>query len=134
MEPTLRPEQLRSARLAAGLTQTEAADRLGVSQAYLALLESGRRPVTPPLASRIVHLYALGPIALPLRSTHLGDWDSSSLAEGLASLGYPGFRQPKEFREARALNQELIHLRVHAEKGVREGRQCMRAVPGDQEQ
>jgi predicted DNA-binding protein (UPF0251 family) len=35
----LTPNQLKSARLAAGLTQREAANRLGVSQAYLALLE-----------------------------------------------------------------------------------------------
>lgn len=93
MEPGLRPEQLRSARRAAGLTQHQAAERLGVSQAYLALLERGRRPVTAQLGSRIVNLYRLGPIALPVSTEHLGDWESSSLAAGLASLGYPGFRQ-----------------------------------------
>jgi transcriptional regulator with XRE-family HTH domain len=93
MDDSLRPEQLKSARTAAGLTQHQAADRLGVSQAYLALLERGRRPVTTPLRSRIVDLYRLGPIALPLDGDNLGCWDSSSLAAGLASLGYPGFRQ-----------------------------------------
>ena len=92
MDENLRPDQLKSARLAAGLTQHQAADRLGVSQAYLALIERGRRPVTTPLRSRIVDLYRLGPIALPL-GDNLGCWDSSSLAAGLASLGYPGFRQ-----------------------------------------
>jgi transcriptional regulator with XRE-family HTH domain len=93
MEQSLRPDQLRSARIAAGLTQHQAADRLGVSQPYLALLEHGRRPVTARLGSRIANLYGLGPVALPLSTEHLGDWDSSSLAAGLASLGYPGFRQ-----------------------------------------
>lgn len=93
MEQRLRPEQLRLARRAAGLTQHEAANSLGVSQAYLALLERGRRPVTAQLGSRIANLYGLGPIALPLSTENLGDWDSSSLAAGLASLGYPGFRQ-----------------------------------------
>lgn len=93
MEPRLRPDQLRSARRAAGLTQQQAADRLGVSQAYLALLERGRRPVTAQLGSRIVNLYGLGHFALPLSAEHLGDWNSSSVAAGLASLGYPGFRQ-----------------------------------------
>jgi transcriptional regulator with XRE-family HTH domain len=93
MDDRLRPERLKLARTAAGLTQHQAADRLGVSQAYLALLERGRRPVTAQLKSRIVDLYGLGPVALPLNADNLGCSDSSSLAAGLASLGYPGFRQ-----------------------------------------
>jgi transcriptional regulator with XRE-family HTH domain len=93
MEQFLSPDHLRSARRTAGLTQHQAADRLGVSQAYIALIELGRRPVTGHLGPRIVNLYGLGPVALPLSAENLGDWDSSSLAAGLASLGYPGFRQ-----------------------------------------
>lgn len=87
------PEGLRAARNTMGLTQHQAADRLGISQAYLALLERGRRPVTDQLAARIASLYSLGPIALPLSSQNLAKWNSSSFAAGLASLGYPGFRQ-----------------------------------------
>ncbi len=93
MEQCLRPERLRSARRTAALTQHQAAKRLGVSQAYLALLEGGRRRITPQLGVRIAKLYGLGPAALPLSTENLSDWDSSSLATGLASLGYPGFRQ-----------------------------------------
>ena len=93
MDQRLRPEQLKSARRMAGLTQHQAAERLGVSQAYLALLERGRRPVTAQLRSKIVDLYRLGSIALPLDSDNLDGWDSSSLAAVLASLGYPGFRR-----------------------------------------
>src|SRR4051794_7337475 len=93
MERGLRPDQVRSARLARGLTQQQAADRLRVSQAYLALLEGDRRPVTVRLATRIARLYGLGPIALPLSTERVGDSDSSSLANALASLRYPGFRQ-----------------------------------------
>jgi transcriptional regulator with XRE-family HTH domain len=93
MEDRLRPEQLKSARTSAGLTQHQAADRMGVSQAYLALLERGRRPLTAQLKSRIVEIYGLGPVALPLDADNPGCSDSSSLAAGLASLGYPGFRQ-----------------------------------------
>jgi transcriptional regulator with XRE-family HTH domain len=93
MGPSFRPEQLRLARRAAGLTQQRAAKRLGVSQAYLALMEGGRRPVTDRLGSRIGKLYGLGPVALPVNTERLSDWDSSSMAAGLASLGYPGFRQ-----------------------------------------
>ena len=88
----MRPEHLRLARRTAGLTQQQASARLGVSQAYLALLERGRRPVTPLLGPKIVKLYGLGPTALPLEAASVGSWDSSSLAAALASLGYPGFR------------------------------------------
>lgn len=93
MEPSLRPEQIRAARRAAGLTQQQAAKKIGVSQAYLALLESGRRPVTARLGTRIAKLFGLGPLALPVRTENVERWDSSSLAAAIASLGYPGFRQ-----------------------------------------
>ncbi len=63
-----------------------------MSQVYLAMLERGRRPVTAALRVRVADLYHLGPIALPLDDGNLSE-DSSSLAAGLASLGYPGFRQ-----------------------------------------
>ncbi len=85
-------EQLRPARKAAGLTQQQAAARLGISQAYLALLERDRRPVTARIASNIVKVYGLGPTALPLDADSIDSWNSASLAAALASLGYPGFR------------------------------------------
>ena len=103
----MRPEQLRSARQTAGLTQQQAADRLGVSQAYLALLERGRRPVTAPLGMKIVKLYRLVPTALPLESDGIDSWHSSSLAAALASLGYPGFRQ---LRGAHRKNPAVVLL------------------------
>ena len=64
-----------------------------VSQAYLALLERGRRPAANRIGSRIVKQYVLGPTALPLEAGTVGSWDSHHLAESVASLGYPGFRQ-----------------------------------------
>jgi len=103
----LRPEQLQSARRTAGLTQQQAADRLGVSQAYLALLERGRRPVTAQLGSKIVKLYRLGLTALPLGSDSIDSWHSSSLAAALARLGYPGFRQ---LRGAHRKNPAVVLL------------------------
>jgi transcriptional regulator with XRE-family HTH domain len=93
MERRFSPEQLRSARRGGGLTQHQAADRLGVSQAYLALIERGRRPVTARLGSRMVDFYGFGAVALPLDVPKPGVWDSAGLAAGLASLGYPRFRQ-----------------------------------------
>jgi transcriptional regulator with XRE-family HTH domain len=93
MRQSLSPDQLRAARRAAVLTQQQAAGRLRISQAYLALLESGRRPVNARLASRLVKVYGLGPLALPVSAAEIAAWDSSSIATALAGLGYPGFRQ-----------------------------------------
>jgi len=88
----MRAEQLRAARLAAGLTQQQAAKRLGISQAYLALLEHGLRPVTASLSLKITKLFRLGPTTLPLETGRVDSWNSASIAAALASLGYPGFR------------------------------------------
>lgn len=101
----MQPEQLRSARQAAGWTQQQAAERLGVSQAYLALLERGRRPVTARLASNIAKVYYLGPAALPLEAESMDSWNSASLAAALAGLGYPGFRR---LRGRRKRNPALV--------------------------
>ncbi|MCW5981673.1 MAG: helix-turn-helix transcriptional regulator [Bryobacteraceae bacterium] len=75
------------------MTQQEAAKTLRVSQPYLALLESGRRPVTARLGTKIANLYGLDPVALPVDASNVDGWDSSSLAAAIASLGYPGFSQ-----------------------------------------
>jgi transcriptional regulator with XRE-family HTH domain len=80
------------ARETVGFTQQKAAERLGVSQAYLALMETGRRRVNEEVGLKLVDLYRLGPTALPLRVDNLESWDSAYLAKALANLGYPGFR------------------------------------------
>jgi transcriptional regulator with XRE-family HTH domain len=90
----LTPDQLRSARRAANLTQQQAARRLRISQPYLALLETGHRPVTAPLTGRLAKLYNLGPLALPLTTAQLSDWNSATLATALANLGYTAFPKP----------------------------------------
>jgi transcriptional regulator with XRE-family HTH domain len=89
---SFRPYQLRLARETVGFTQQQAADRLGVSQAYLALMETGRRRVTEQVGLKMTDLYRLGPSVLPLHVDDLESWDSESLAKALANLGYPGFR------------------------------------------
>jgi transcriptional regulator with XRE-family HTH domain len=86
------PDRLRLAREAVGFTQQQAAVRLGVSQAYLALMETGRRRVTGQVGLKMIDLYRLGPTALPLHADDLEPWDSATLAKALANLGYPGFR------------------------------------------
>jgi transcriptional regulator with XRE-family HTH domain len=83
---------LRSGRLSKKLSQVKAATRLGISQPYLAMLESGRRQLTPELARRAMKVYGLPPTVLPpseLSSHHRVD--GSTLANDLAALGYPGF-------------------------------------------
>ena len=101
------PELLRSARRTAGLTQQRAADRLGVSQAYLALIESGRRPATARLVPRLAKLYRLGPTVLPLETGRVEAWRPARLAAAIASLGYPGFRQ---LRRGAPRNPALVLL------------------------
>jgi transcriptional regulator with XRE-family HTH domain len=98
---------LKAARKSAQLTQQAAAARLGISQAYLALLENGRRPVTSELASKLAKLYRLGPTAEPLETRAPQRTDSASIASALAALGYPGFRQ---LRHGRPKNPAVILL------------------------
>ncbi len=111
----MRPEQLRSARETAGLTQQQVAERLGVSQAYLALLERGRRRVTSVLWLKIVKIYRLGPTALPSSADGIGSWDSASLAAAVASLGYPGFRH---LRGGRKKNPAVVVLAAIAASDI----------------
>lgn len=84
---------MKEGRRKAGLTQVEAAARLGVSQPYLSQLERGRRPVTAPLARAATALYRLPATALPMPdAVRLGAAaDPARLARQLAGLGYPAF-------------------------------------------
>jgi len=75
----------------AGLTQVQAARRLGVSQPYLSQLEKGERPVTAELARAAATLYGLPATALPLPESAPESADPQRLARQLAGLGYPGF-------------------------------------------
>ena len=83
---------LREARRKKGWTQEETAEKLGVTQAYLSMLESGRRSMPSALARLAVEALHAPPTALPLHTqaveTPLG---SEKLSLQLAALGYPGF-------------------------------------------
>lgn len=102
----MNPQQFKAGRLAAGLTQVVAAERLGVSQAYLSQLEKGRRPVTEEIARLATRLYRLSPVALPLpeESVDFRDVDASKLARQLSGLGYPGF----EYLRGERVNPALL--------------------------
>jgi len=82
-------QTLRQARTNVGMSQVEAAERLGVSQTLLSLMEKSERSVTPAVAERaVVHLHAT-PEELPVSSNTRHSDDQ--LAADLGTLGYPGY-------------------------------------------
>src|SRR3989449_9208971 len=93
---------LKTGRLAKGLSQVEAAGRLKVSQSYLAMLEGGVRRLTPELARRAMRVYDLAPTALPPSELNVASDQTASetLAGDLAALGYPGlaYLRPRNWK------------------------------------
>jgi transcriptional regulator with XRE-family HTH domain len=83
--------QLKEARLIASCTQQEAARKLGITQAYLSMVERGNRPVSNELASRAVELFEVPATGLPIRERDTFFRDDSFFAAALAAHGYPGF-------------------------------------------
>lgn len=85
-------EQLRNARKMKGWNQQQAAQRLGVSQTYLSLLEKGRRRIPDSLVVKLVRVFELSEAWLPVNKDmyHPADLNEDALAEELAALGYPG--------------------------------------------
>ena len=83
------PHELKAARLKKGLVQAQVAESLGVSQAYVNMLENGKRRVTPWLTRRVSTLYGLSPETLPVSEEFApAQTDDQHLAESLAKLGY----------------------------------------------
>ena len=84
--------ELKKARLETARTQAQLAQQLGVTQAYLSLMESGKRPVPDRLQRRVASVLHLPPTALPM--AFAGDLELGSAEAtvelGLARLGYPG--------------------------------------------
>lgn len=99
-------EALKTGREEANLTQQEAASRLGLTQAYLSMLERGRRPVTPELAVQAIKVFHLPPTALPLDANRPLALDEGEFESELGALGYPGFsylRGKSHYNPARLL-------------------------------
>jgi transcriptional regulator with XRE-family HTH domain len=105
-------EELRLARKQRCWTQVKTAERLGVSQPYLALLENGKREPGPKLTQRAVRVLKLRLTALPLPGKLMGKVDPQSLAQQFASLGYPGFAY---LRSARKRNPAEVLLTALAQ-------------------
>jgi len=83
--------ELKSARKASSWTQAHAAVRLGVTQAYLSMVERGERAVSSELARRTVEVLEVPATALPLAEYHTRTHDVGFFQAMLGSLGYPGF-------------------------------------------
>src|SRR4030095_3129403 len=94
----LRRDRLRLERNRRGWTETEAARRVGVSQSYLAMLESGQRRVTPRLARKFKSVFDRSPPSLPTPEWFepRADVTSETLAKDVSALGYPGFAYLKK--------------------------------------
>jgi transcriptional regulator with XRE-family HTH domain len=90
---------LREGRRKKGWTQAHAAKRLGVSQTYLSLLETGRRPLSRPLTKTAQRFFEVPATALPVgRLSTVKGADAEDVAGTLAALGYPGFTHLKPGR------------------------------------
>jgi transcriptional regulator with XRE-family HTH domain len=101
--------EFRAARRRSGLTQTEVAERLGISQPYLSLIEKGERPVTPELAEVAVPLLRLPATARPIKVVSRATPDA--LASQLGALGYRGFAH----RRGRVVNPAALLFQALSE-------------------
>ncbi len=112
-------QALKKGREGTKLTQQEAASRLGLTQAYLSMLERGYRPVTAELAAQAMKVFKLPPTALPLEADRPSTLDEGAFKAELGALGYPGFsylRGKSHYNPARllflALDQDDLDRRV----------------------
>jgi len=83
--------ELKNARKTSSWTQAQAAARLGVTQAYLSMVERGERTVSSELASRTIEVFEVPATALPLAEYQTRVHNAGFFQTMLGSLGYPGF-------------------------------------------
>lgn len=105
---------LRQARTVRGWTQGDLARRLDVSQAYVSLLESDRRPVPGPLVRKLVSILELPASTLPV-GPESSPLPADGVARALGALGYGGFAH---LRRGRKLNPAEVLVRTLSSKNV----------------
>jgi transcriptional regulator with XRE-family HTH domain len=98
--------ELKAARLASSWTQNDAAAKLGVTQAYLSMVERGTRPVSRDVAAKAVHILNIPATALPLEPYRHRDHDTAFFERALGNLGYSGFAYLR--RSAKVNPTELL--------------------------
>ncbi len=113
--------QLKQIRKQKRWTQEETAKHLKLTQAYLSLLEKGKRFLTEDLTERVVRVFGLPAVNLPLNKDfpHLPPATDERLTRELAAVGYPGFshisptrlKNPAEVLLS-ALNLDKLDARV----------------------
>lgn len=112
------PKTLKAARNERNWTETEAAERLGVSQSYLAMLENGQRKVTPRLARKFKSVFGLRPTVLPTSDEFMPrvQVTNEEFVNEVSALGYPGFAylraRVKERNPAETLVEALCQTRL----------------------
>ncbi len=113
---------LRDARLRKKWTQRDAALALGVTQAYLSMLEKGHRAVSDRLLLKTQKVLNLPPTVLPLQpeeETMSATLRKLDFSAELGALGYPAFSYHRARRRHnpaevlfRALNEPDLDARV----------------------
>ncbi len=92
-------EVLLNERLSRNWEQSQAATKLKVSQPYLSLLETGKRPITKKIARRAVTVFKLPPSVLPFENaTEISQTkaNENTLSSNIAALGYSKFSHLKK--------------------------------------
>jgi len=100
-------KEFKLARKERGWSQCDLATRLGVSQTYVALLESDKRSFPPRLVRRAVTLLGMSPSALPLSLRASTD---TELTRQLSALGYPGYAHVPPVRRRNPFEVLLVAL------------------------
>lgn len=90
--------QLKASRKQRRWNQQQLAERLDVSQAYVSLLERGRRRLPAALVNRLASHLDLPATALPLRAD--APLDSHRATQALGTLGYDGFAYLRDLHPA----------------------------------
>jgi len=85
-------QELRTERVARGWSQSKVAQKLGVSQPYVVMLENGKRPLTEKLTRKFVSACHSSAAFLPVsKAVDPRQTEAQLLTENLALLGYPGY-------------------------------------------
>jgi transcriptional regulator with XRE-family HTH domain len=90
-------DELKNARKASAWTQAQAAARLGVTQAYLSMVERGERAVSSELASKAVEVFEVPATSLPLTEYRPGAHDAGFFPVDAGKPGLSGIRLSAQF-------------------------------------